>query len=89
MSEQAVLLEFFAQGVAVDTEQVAGARLIACGLFHHHLKHGAFNGAQHHVIDGAGVGAVEIPKVFLEIECNGFIDGRLARPEGSGQACFL
>ena len=81
ISQQPVLLKLFAQGVAIDTKKIARARLIASRFFHHNFKHWAFDGAKDHLVNGAGVRAVKIPKILLQIECNGLIDRWLA---GSG-----
>jgi hypothetical protein len=76
-----MLLKFLAQGISVDTKKVARARLVAGRFFHHNFKHWAFNSAKDHLVNGAGVRAVKIPKILLQIECNGLIDRWLV---GSG-----
>ncbi len=76
-----MLLKLFAQRVAVDAKEIAGAGLVARCFLHDNFKHWTLHGAKHHVVNSARVRTVKIPEVLLEIECNGLIDRRLA---GSG-----
>src|SRR5688572_157767 len=50
-SLKAVLFELFSQRVAVETEELGGARLVALRLAHHHLEHRLLDGGDHHVVD--------------------------------------
>ena len=62
-------------GVAVDAQHLAGAQLVALRLFHDQFQHRAFDGQDHHVVDAAGSGAVQVAKVFLEAAGHRFVEG--------------
>ena len=58
-----MLNQFFAQGIAIQSEPLGGSRLVLVGLYHHGLKQGFFDNANHHVVQAVGFTACQIGKV--------------------------
>src|SRR3989344_2098959 len=50
-SQEFVLLELLAQGVAVDAEDFRGFALVALDVAHDDLEHGFFHLGDHHVVE--------------------------------------
>jgi hypothetical protein len=65
-SQQAVLLQFLAQGIAVDTQIIGSDGLIAADLFEHGFKHRFLDTGNHHVVDIAGLLIAEIAKITMQ-----------------------
>ena len=61
-----MLLQFFTQGIAIDTEHLGGVRLIAFGTGHHGLKNRLFYGEHHHFVDIGWLLLAQIAKIFFE-----------------------
>src|SRR5690606_7640617 len=74
LPQQAVVDELLAKRVAVDSEQLARPQLVALGLAHDDLEHGALHGLDHHVVDGPGPRALEVAEIAFEIAGDGFVD---------------
>src|SRR6218665_1319742 len=66
VSEQLVLGQLLAQGVAVQAKPLGGARLVVSGLGHHHLQQRFFDHAHQHPVDAIGLRAAQVAKVALQ-----------------------
>src|SRR5471032_986565 len=60
------LLDFLAQGVAVDAQPLGRRRLVALGVIEHHLDHGLLDILNHHLVDGARALAVQILEISFQ-----------------------
>jgi len=60
------VLEFLAQGRAVDTEYFSGLALVAIGVLEHCPQQGQFNLAKHQAIQIAGLVAVEVAEIVVQ-----------------------
>ena len=65
-SQKLVFGQFAAQRVAVDAEHLRGERLVAVGLAQDDFEHRALDVADNHVVDGAGLLAVEILEIVFQ-----------------------
>jgi hypothetical protein len=68
--EQAVLLQFLSQGIAIDAQHFSRLRLVALGARHDGFQYRFFNGQDHHFVH---VGRRLLPQI-LEIFFKAFPD---------------
>src|SRR3989344_2344583 len=64
-SEQLVLLELLAQGIAVDAEDFRGPALVTLDVTHDGFEQRLFHLADHHVVHARGLLAVEVVEIAL------------------------
>jgi len=65
-SRQSVIAEFFAQGGAVDTEEVGCTALVAFAMLQHLREQRDFHLAQNHLIDIITLRTVQIVQIALD-----------------------
>jgi hypothetical protein len=72
-SAQIIFLELFAQGVAIDTEQLCGLGLVTLGMRQHDFQQGSFDAGHHHIVNGTGRLSVQVAKILLHrpLDCSG------------------
>jgi hypothetical protein len=73
-SQQVVLLQFFAQGIAIDAEHFSGQRLIAVGARHDCFQYRLFHGKDHHFIDVRRLLLAQIPEIFFKAFLDDVLD---------------
>src|SRR6185295_3052895 len=66
------LLDFLAQGIAVDAEHRRRGALVAFGLAEHRLDERPLNVLQHHVVDRGRLLAVHVAEIALQGALHGF-----------------
>jgi hypothetical protein len=66
---ETVLLEFFSKGVARETKQIGSLTDVALAAFEGVSQERRFYGADHHVVDGVGLGITKALKIEVE-RCN-------------------
>src|SRR5687767_14603898 len=59
-----VLLQLLAERVAVQAQQLGGARLVALRLEHDHLEHGLFHGGYDHLVDAGAFLPVQVLEIL-------------------------
>jgi len=69
-----MLLQFFAQRVAVNAEHLGCMRLIAVSAYHHRFEHGTLHGQHDHVIDITRLMLTQVAKIFIKALANDFLD---------------
>ena len=69
-SDQAVLLQLFAQCIAVDAQHLAGNGLIHIGFGHDDFQHRALHCGQHHVLNSLGILAFQIVEKLVQVQSN-------------------
>src|SRR6185503_7201896 len=60
------LLDFLAQGIAIDAEHCRRGALVARGLAQHRLDQWPFDVLEHHVVDRGGLLAVHVAEIALQ-----------------------
>lgn len=65
--DQAVLHQFFAQGIAVEPQHRCGFRLVAAALGHHAFEQRLFNLVQHHIVNAARGFTIQIFEILADI----------------------
>lgn len=65
--DQAVLHQFFAQGIAVEPQHRRGFRLVAAALGHHAFEQRLFNLVQHHIVNAARGFTIQIFEILADI----------------------
>src|SRR5690554_305108 len=77
-SDQVVLLEFLAQGAAVQTEHLGGAGLVALGVVEYGGQQRRLHLGHHHGVEAGHLAAVEVGEVTAHGEVHGLAQGALA-----------
>lgn len=72
--QQIVLLQFFAQGIAVNAQHVRRMRLVAVGTFHHCFQYRLFDSEYHHLIHIRWQLLAQIPEIFFQALFNDLLD---------------
>jgi hypothetical protein len=72
--QQTMLLQFFAQGIAIDAQHLGGVRLVACRAQHHGGEDGLFHRLHHHVVDVRRLLFAQIVEIFFKTLLDNFLD---------------
>lgn len=74
MLQQAMLLELFAQGIAIDAEHFRRLRLVALGALHNGDQNRHFYHFHHHIVDIGRLLFAQILKVIFQPFLNYFLN---------------
>ena len=74
-SAQVVIVEFAAQGVAVDAQPLRGLALVAAGLAHDDLEQRTLHELHQHFVHGVRLLAVQITEEGFEVVAHAGVDG--------------
>ncbi|MDB5821936.1 MAG: hypothetical protein JWR21_640 [Herminiimonas sp.] len=73
-SDKSVLLQFLAQGIAIDSKHFSGVRLVTVSPCHDGFEDRSFDREDHHLIDVRRLLLTEIPEVFFEAFLDDVLD---------------
>jgi hypothetical protein len=72
--QQSVLLQLFAQGIAIDAQHLRRVRLVAFRAQHHDFKDRLFDGEHHHVVDVRCLLFAQVIEIFFKTFLDNFLD---------------